>query len=92
MQELALRQERLVERCAADRAAVAREVGAIEARFAAVDRIAAFARTALINPVVIAAVAVGVLAIGRARGLGLLGRVLLLATAARRLFVAAKRL
>ena len=83
--ELAERQRRLQERCAAQRASIADEVAAIEERFASVDRMAGLARSALLHPAVIGGGIVALLTIGRLRGMRLVGRVYLLATAARRL-------
>ena len=88
--ELAERQIELQRRCAAQRHSVAVEVGALEARFGAVDRLAGFARSTLLHP---AAIAVGVavlLTVGRVRGFRLIGRALLLSAAARRLVRALK--
>ena len=85
VKELAERQRRLQERSAAQRASIADEVAAIETRFAAVDRIAGLARSTLLHPAVIAGGIVALLTIGRMRGIRLVGRVYLLATAARRL-------
>lgn len=92
LDELAERQQRLQERCAAQRRAVAYEVQAIEARFESVDRLAGLARATVLHPVVVVAAVVGVLTVGRARGLQLIGRTLLLSTAARRLLQFAKHL
>lgn len=83
--ELAERQRRLQARCAAQRATVADEVAGIEARFASVDRMAGLARSTLLHPAVIGGGIVVLLTIGRLRGMRLVGRVYLLATAARRL-------
>jgi hypothetical protein len=83
--ELAERERRLQERCAAQRASIAQEITAIEARFDAVDRVAGLARNALLHPAVIAGGVVALLTIGRLRGIRLVGRLYLLATAARRL-------
>jgi hypothetical protein len=85
VKELAERERRLQERCAAQRASVAREMTAIEARFEAVDRMAGLARNALLHPAVIAGGVVALLTIGRLRGMRLVGRLYLLTTAARRL-------
>jgi uncharacterized protein (UPF0261 family) len=79
-------------RCDAHRAAIAREVASIENRFGAVDRSVAFIRSTLLNPVVIVAGMAMLLFVGRLRGLGMVGRVLLLATASRRLIATARRL
>jgi hypothetical protein len=85
VKELAERERNLQARCAAQRASIAHEVAAIEARFESVDRIAGVARSALLNPAVIAGGIVALLTIGRLRGMRLVGRLYLLATAARRL-------
>jgi hypothetical protein len=83
--ELAERERRLQERCAAQRASITQEISAIEARFDGVDRVAGLARNALLHPAVIAGGVVALLTIGRLRGMRLVGRLYLLATAARRL-------
>ncbi len=85
VKELAERERRLQARCAAQRANIAHEVAAIEARFGAVDRMAGLARSALLHPAVIAGGIVALLTIGRLRGMRLIGRLYLLTTAARRL-------
>jgi hypothetical protein len=85
VEELAERERSLQARCAAQRASVAYDVAAIEARFEGVDRMAGLARSALLNPVVIAGGIVALLTIGRVRGMRLVGRLYLLSTAARRL-------
>lgn len=85
VKELAERERSLQARCAAQRASIAHEVAAIEARFDGVERIAGLARSALLNPVVIAGGIVALLTIGRMRGMRLVGRLYLLSTAARRL-------
>jgi hypothetical protein len=85
VKELAERERRLQERCAAQRSSFAQEVGAIEARFVAADRVAGLVRNALVHPVVIAGGLVALLTIGRIRGMRLVGQVLLLTTATRRL-------
>ena len=72
-------------RCAAQRASIAHEVAAIEARFAAIDRMAGLARSTLLHPAVIGGGIIALLTIGRLRGMRLVGRLYLLATAARRL-------
>jgi hypothetical protein len=92
VRELAERQAELQERCAAQRAVVAHEAASIEARFDVVDRVVVLARNTVLNPSVIVAAATVVLVVGRLRGLGLLGRLLLLGTAARRLIVVAKKI
>lgn len=83
--ELEARQRLLQARCAAQRSKLGRQVAALEVRFGTVDRAAGFARSALRNPGVIVAIVAVLLTIGRARGLRLAGRVMLLTTAARRL-------
>ncbi len=85
VKELAERERNLQARCAAQRASIGHEVAAIEARFDGVERIAGLARSALLNPVVIAGGIVALLTIGRMRGMRLVGRLYLLSTAARRL-------
>jgi hypothetical protein len=83
--ELAERNAALRARCALQRDAMADEVDGIVARFALIDRVAAVTRNALLHPAVIVAGAIALLAFGRARGLRLVVRVVLLANAARRL-------
>ncbi len=85
VQELAERELRLQARCAAQRASIGREVADIEARFGTVDRMAGLARSAVLHPAVIAGGIVALLTIGRVRGMRLVGRMFLLATATRRL-------
>jgi len=85
VKELAEREARLQQRCAAQRATVARELTSIEARFERVDRFASVARSVLLNPVVIVGGIVALLTIGRSRGVRLVGRVYLLSTAVGRL-------
>jgi hypothetical protein len=85
VEELKQRQAQLQERCAAQRARIAREVGGIETRFARFDRVAGMAHSTLLHPVVIAGGIVALLAVGRSRGMRLVGRLYLLTTAARRL-------
>ena len=92
LRELAERHAQLQSRCAAQRAAIAHEIASIENRFVAVDRGVAFVRSTLLNPAVLVAAAATLLFVGRLRGLGLVGRVMLLATAARRLITVARRL
>ena len=87
VKELLERERRLQQRCAAQRASIADEVAAIEARFVRVDRMAGLARSALLNPFVIGGGVVALLTIGRLRGMRLVGRLYLLATAARRLML-----
>jgi hypothetical protein len=83
--ELAERERLLQERCAAQRASIAQEISAIEARFSGVDRMAGLARSALLHPAVIGGGLVALLTIGKLRGMRLVGRLYLLATATRRL-------
>jgi hypothetical protein len=85
VKELLERERVLQARCAAQRANVAQEVAAIEARLGAADRMAALARSAVLHPAVIAGGIVALLTIGRLRGMRLIGRLFLLSTAARRL-------
>lgn len=85
VKELAERERRLQDRCAAQRAVIAHELAVLEARFGAVDRMAGIARSALLHPAVIAGGIVALLAIGRLRGMRLVGRLYLLSSAARRL-------
>jgi hypothetical protein len=85
VRELAQRERSLQERCAAQRASIAQEINAIEARFVSVDRMAGLARSAVLHPAVIAGGIVALLTIGRLRGMRLIGRLYLLATAGRRL-------
>jgi len=92
LSELAERQEALQRRCAAQRGAIAHEVASIENRFENVDRGVAFVRSTLLNPVVLVAATATLLFVGRLRGLGFIGRVFLLGTAARRLIATARRL
>jgi hypothetical protein len=90
--QLAERHAALRLRCAIERHTVGGEVESIVARFSAVDRVAALTRGALLHPAVIVAGVIALLAFGRSRGLRLVGRIFLLATAARRLARAAKLL
>ena len=85
VKELAERELRLQQRCAAQRASIAREVASLEARFERVDRIARVARTTLLHPVVIVGGIVALLTIGRSRGVRLVGRMYLMSTAVGRL-------
>jgi hypothetical protein len=85
VRQLAERQAQLQERCAAQRALIADEVAAIEARFARVDRIAGAVRAVLLHPVVIVGGVVALLTIGRSGGMRVVGRLYLLSTAVRRL-------
>jgi hypothetical protein len=92
VEQLAARERSLQQRCAAQRADMAREVAALEARFASVDRMARLARRTLLRPVVVAGGVVALLAISRLRSMRLVGRLYLLATAARRLMRAVRAL
>jgi hypothetical protein len=85
VKQLAEREAALRQRCAAQRASIAREVAGIEARFARVDRIARVARTTLLHPIVIVGGVVALLTIGRSRGVRIVGRLYLLSTAVGRL-------
>jgi hypothetical protein len=85
VKQLAEREARLQERCAAQRASVAQEIATIEARFERIDRIARVARTTLLHPVVIVGAIVALFTIRRSRGLHLIGRLYVLTTAVRRL-------
>ena len=85
VKELTERERVLQARCAAQRANIAHEMAAIEARFGGVDRMAGLARSAVLHPAVIAGGIVALLTIGRLRGMRLIGRLFLLSTAARRL-------
>jgi hypothetical protein len=85
VRQLAERERNLQARCAAQRASIAREVAAIEVRFAGIDRVAGLARSTLLHPAVIAGGIAALLMIGRARGMRFIGRLYLLATAGRRL-------
>jgi hypothetical protein len=90
VRELVERQARLQQRCAAERAAVAREIAAIESRFAGVDRLANVASRTLLHPLVIVGGIVALFTIGRQRGMRLVGRVFLITTALRRLLGAVR--
>ena len=85
IRQLAERQAQLQERSAAQRALIAGEIAAIEARFARIDRIAGAARSVLLHPVVIVGGIVALSTIGRSRGMRLVGRLYLFSTAVRRL-------
>jgi hypothetical protein len=85
VKQLAEREARLQERCAAERASIAEELASIEARFERVDSIARAARTTLLHPVVVAGAVVALFTIGRSRGMRLVGRLFVLSTAVRRL-------
>jgi hypothetical protein len=85
VKQLAEREAQLQQRCAAQRASIAHELASIEARFERADRIAGLARATLLHPAVIVGGIVAFFAIGRSRGMRLVGRLYLLSTAARRL-------
>ena len=85
VKQLAEREARLQERCAAERAIIGHELASIEARFERVDTIARVARNTLLHPVVIVGAVAALLTIGRSRGLRLVGRLYVLSTAVRRL-------
>lgn len=85
VRQLAQRQAELQARCAAQRALIADEVAAIEMRFSRFDRIARVTRATLLHPAVIAGGVIALLTVGRARGMRLVGRLLVLSTAVRRL-------
>lgn len=89
--ELAERQAELQLRCAAQRHAFARQIGGLEARLESVDRVALVARSTLLHPLVITGGVGALLMLGRGRVFHLIGRGLVLATAARRLLRVFKR-
>ena len=90
VKQLAEREARLQQRCAAQRASIAREVASIEGRFARVDRLVSVARGALLHPAVIVGGIVALLTIRRSKGVRLIGRVYLLTRAVRRLLHTAR--
>jgi hypothetical protein len=90
VKELAEREIRLQQRCATQRASIARELASIEARFERVDRIARVARTTLLHPIVIVGGIVALLTIGRSRGVKIVGRLYLFSTAVGRLLQTVK--
>jgi len=90
--ELAVRHSDLRLRCALQRRAVGTEVQNVMTRFGAIDRFAIMARGTLLQPRVIVAGILALLAFGRVRGLHTVGRVVLLLAAARRLWNVAKLL
>ena len=92
LQELAERQAALQLRSAAQRGAIAAEIDRAKARLATVDRVAVLVRAFALNPIVVAAGAAVLITVGRGRALQLVGRVLLLATTARRLLRAVRML
>jgi hypothetical protein len=83
--ELARREAALRLRCAVQRNEMARQVDGIEARLRAVDRVVMTARRLLLRPTVIAGGAVLLILLGRTRTFRVLGRGLVLLSAARRL-------
>jgi hypothetical protein len=83
--QLLEREKQLQARCDAQRTSITREIDGIEERVARFDRVAGMARNAVLHPAVIAGGIVVLLTIGKLRGMRLVGRVFLLATAARRL-------
>jgi hypothetical protein len=83
--ELARREAALRLRCAVQRSEMARQVGGIEARLQSVDRVAMTARRLLLRPTVIAGGVVLLILLGRTRTFRVLGRGLVLLSAARRL-------
>lgn len=91
-QELAERYEKLRLQSVFQRRAIGAEVKNIQTRFGTVDRLAIMARSTLLQPRVLVAGMVALLAFGRLRGLNTIGRVFLLMTAARRLWRTAKLL
>ena len=90
VKQLAEREARLQQRCAAQRASIAREVASIEGRFARIDRLVSVARDALLHPAVIVGGIVALLTIRRSKGVRLIGRVYLLTRAVRRLLQTAR--
>jgi hypothetical protein len=90
VKQLAEREARLQQRCAAQRASIAREVANIEGRFARIDRLVSVARDALLHPAVIVGGIVALLTIRRSKGVRLIGRVYLLTRAVRRLLQTAR--
>ena len=90
--ELARRNDALKVRCAFQRRAIGEEVEGIVTRFGPIDRAVVLTRHALLHPAVIVAGAITLLAFGRARGLRLAVRIVLLANAARRLVRTARTL
>ena len=90
IRELTERQLQLQERCAVQRATVAREVATIEARFTTVDRTVGLARKVLLHPAAIMTGVLALLALGRVGGIRLVGRALVLGAATKRLLTAAR--
>ena len=85
VRQLAERRTALRLRCAAQRNAIASEVGAVLSRLESVDRFVAAGRRALRQPVVIGAAVLVLILLGRARSFRLLGHGLLLMSAVRKL-------
>ena len=83
--ELARREAALRLRCAVQRSEMARQVSGIEARLQSVDRVVMTARRLLLHPTVVAGGVVLLILLGRARTFRVLGRGLVLFSAARRL-------
>ena len=90
--ELAGRYADLRLRCAFERRAIGEEAHKIMMRFGTIDRLTVMTRKTLLRPRLITAGIVGLLAFARGRGMNTIGRLLLLATAARRLWRVAIRL
>ncbi len=90
--ELADRYSDLRLRCALQRRAIGAEVESVMTRFDAIDRFAIMTRGTLLQPRVLVAGVIALLAFGRVRGLHTVGRVVLLMAAARRLWNVAKLL
>jgi len=90
--ELAERYAELRLQCALQRRVVATEVANVGARFVSIDRFAIMARSAVLQPRVLLAGIDALMAFGRVRAFGTIGRAFLLLTAARRLWRVAKLL
>lgn len=90
--ELADRYDELRLRCAVQRRAVGAEIEHVMARFSVIDRFAVMARGRLLQPRMLLAGIVALLAFGRLRRLRTVGRIALLVVAARRLWRTAKSL
>jgi hypothetical protein len=88
--DLAVRYSDLRLQCALQRRAIGTEVQNVMTRFGAIDRFAILTRGTLLQPRVIVAGIIALLAFGRVRGLHTVGRVVLLMAAARRLWNVAK--
>jgi hypothetical protein len=91
-QELAERYDELRLRCALQRRAIGTEVQNVQTRFGSIDRFAILTRGTLLQPRVLVAGIIALLAFGRLRGLNTVGRIFLLMAAARRLWHVAKLL